>query len=507
MGFRNLRSFNLALLEKQGWRLLTKPDTLVSRIFKARYYPQGFFFTSDIGHNPSYVWRSVLEAHPLVLKGVRWTVGDGTSISILGEPWLPDAQNPFVSSQHPALSSKRVCNLLVLDGSGWDEEVVVDLFEQREQRLILQIPVQYGHDQDKITWIGEVLSLFTVKSAHRMMEEMNGENTHDAAALEVFWKKFWALKLPPKMKNLVWRACQGCLPTMIQLRTKRVHVSTICLVCDSHEESIYHALVDCPTAQLCWNREGIVTVLQNNADFLDWCNSNFLVLDSNKKKRLVALCWSIWNARNDKVWNNKLLSAESIVYSAKIYLNQWLVAHSYNVIYPSAGFVLGDGAEQRQPPLENSIKVNVDGAIFADTNQFGVGFVVHNTQGLLIEGVTKLFQVPATPEFVEALGVKEALSWIKRNRSYQVAVETDCLVFIQALRSSIEMISMFGQVVNDCKVLLKELQHVSVFFVRRSANKVTHNFARASLSYPDCSFNFGSVPINLLPSLVAEFNG
>uniref|UniRef100_A0A803NHG8 Reverse transcriptase domain-containing protein n=1 Tax=Cannabis sativa TaxID=3483 RepID=A0A803NHG8_CANSA len=88
MGFRNLRSFNLALLGKQGWSLLTKPDTLVSAILKARYYPWGSFFTTDIGNNPNYVWRSVLEARQLVLKGVRWTVGDGTSISVLGEPWL-----------------------------------------------------------------------------------------------------------------------------------------------------------------------------------------------------------------------------------------------------------------------------------------------------------------------------------------------------------------------------------------------------------------------------------
>lgn len=37
MGFRSLRDFNLCLLGKQGWRLQSQPETLVSRIFRARY--------------------------------------------------------------------------------------------------------------------------------------------------------------------------------------------------------------------------------------------------------------------------------------------------------------------------------------------------------------------------------------------------------------------------------------------------------------------------------------
>lgn len=41
IGFRNLRDFNIALLGSQVWRLVTYPDKLVSRIFKARYYPSG----------------------------------------------------------------------------------------------------------------------------------------------------------------------------------------------------------------------------------------------------------------------------------------------------------------------------------------------------------------------------------------------------------------------------------------------------------------------------------
>ena len=41
LGFCDLRLFNLALLGKQGWNLLTKPRTLVARVFKEKYFPSG----------------------------------------------------------------------------------------------------------------------------------------------------------------------------------------------------------------------------------------------------------------------------------------------------------------------------------------------------------------------------------------------------------------------------------------------------------------------------------
>ena len=42
-GFRKLHEFNVAMLGKQGWRLLSEPTSLMARIFKARYYPNTFF--------------------------------------------------------------------------------------------------------------------------------------------------------------------------------------------------------------------------------------------------------------------------------------------------------------------------------------------------------------------------------------------------------------------------------------------------------------------------------
>lgn len=51
LGFKSLRNFNLAMLGKQAWRFIQFPDSLLARVFKARYYPNSSFFEAPIGSN------------------------------------------------------------------------------------------------------------------------------------------------------------------------------------------------------------------------------------------------------------------------------------------------------------------------------------------------------------------------------------------------------------------------------------------------------------------------
>ncbi|CAL2259999.1 unnamed protein product [Prunus armeniaca] len=60
LGFRELTSFNQALLCKQGWRLLEFPHSLIARMLKARYFPHSDFLAASSGSLPSFTWQSLL---------------------------------------------------------------------------------------------------------------------------------------------------------------------------------------------------------------------------------------------------------------------------------------------------------------------------------------------------------------------------------------------------------------------------------------------------------------
>lgn len=56
MGFRDIYAFNLAMLAKQAWQLLTETHSLFYRVYKARYFPLCTFMDAELGTNPSFVW-------------------------------------------------------------------------------------------------------------------------------------------------------------------------------------------------------------------------------------------------------------------------------------------------------------------------------------------------------------------------------------------------------------------------------------------------------------------
>lgn len=42
----------------------------LSRVIEAKYYPLGDFQTTQLGHQPSYIWMNILVARPYLLQGV-----------------------------------------------------------------------------------------------------------------------------------------------------------------------------------------------------------------------------------------------------------------------------------------------------------------------------------------------------------------------------------------------------------------------------------------------------
>ncbi|KAH1106857.1 hypothetical protein J1N35_010625 [Gossypium stocksii] len=90
MGFRNLTHFNIALLAKQGWRLLRNPNSLLARTFKAKYYNESDFLNSSLGNVPSFTWRSIWTSKGLLLKGLGWRIGNGRKVSIWEDSWIPE---------------------------------------------------------------------------------------------------------------------------------------------------------------------------------------------------------------------------------------------------------------------------------------------------------------------------------------------------------------------------------------------------------------------------------
>ena len=98
MGFRNFKIFNLAMVAKQGRRFLSKPDSLVARVFKSRYFPQSSFLGAKLSNNPSFAWRSIWNSRQLLLYGCRWRIGHGQRVSVMNDLWVRGVHGSWILS-------------------------------------------------------------------------------------------------------------------------------------------------------------------------------------------------------------------------------------------------------------------------------------------------------------------------------------------------------------------------------------------------------------------------
>ncbi|KAB2086842.1 hypothetical protein ERO13_A04G050550v2 [Gossypium hirsutum] len=82
MGFQDLHLFNLALLGRQVWRLMTQKDTLCFKVLSAKYFPDGDVLRHKHCDKHSFTWASIAKATDALKDGFMWQVGDDNTIDI-----------------------------------------------------------------------------------------------------------------------------------------------------------------------------------------------------------------------------------------------------------------------------------------------------------------------------------------------------------------------------------------------------------------------------------------
>ncbi|CAN1144857.1 hypothetical protein LINPERHAP2_LOCUS14344 [Linum perenne] len=72
---------NLFLLARQGWKIVTEPNSLLTRVLKGKYFHDSNFFSAEEGSCPSWGWSSILASRDLLIQGLRCQVGTGSQIA------------------------------------------------------------------------------------------------------------------------------------------------------------------------------------------------------------------------------------------------------------------------------------------------------------------------------------------------------------------------------------------------------------------------------------------
>ena len=308
-----IHEFNLALLAKKLWRLVQYPDSLVARVLKGRYYRMTSPLRAVSPSSPSYVWTSILATRKLLLLRIRQKIHSGYEVRVWEDPWIPTRPARLAIPVAPVMNSNmRVSDLINQNSKEWDEGTLDDYVHPGDIPLICSMAISSTHRHDTFCWEYTRNGQYTVKSGYWVAQNLL-KPEDEKVILEPSITKLqafsWKLKAPRKICHLIWQVITGRVAVTKNLVRRNMRCDNYCPRCGEAEESVTHAIFECPPALQAWSLSATPTSpgifpassVYTNMDYLFWRKKNIITLDQDMNPH-PWIIWYIWKARNDKLF-------------------------------------------------------------------------------------------------------------------------------------------------------------------------------------------------------------
>src|SRR5207237_2215158 len=130
-----------AMLARQAWRILVFPGTLCAQVLRAKYFPGKSILEATAKDGISYTWRSILKGVQLLKEGLIWRIGDGRSVNIWRDPWIPRSSTRKVFMPLRGSLLHMVADLINPITGNWDKQLVKETFWEEDAKFILSLPL------------------------------------------------------------------------------------------------------------------------------------------------------------------------------------------------------------------------------------------------------------------------------------------------------------------------------------------------------------------------------
>ncbi|XP_048622593.1 uncharacterized protein LOC106430409 [Brassica napus] len=402
-----IHEFNLALLAKQLWRLVQFPDSLVVRVLRGRYYRLSSPLRVNAATGPSYVWTSISAARNLLLLGIRQKIHSGYEVKVWEDPWIPTNPARLAAPMAPVMHpNMRVSDLINQESKDWDVGLLENYVHPDDIPFIRSLAISSTHHRDSYCWNFTRNGQYTVKSGYWVAQNLLNK-TEEREVLD------------PITRNLVRR---------------NMRCDNYCPRCGEAEETVTHAIFECPPALQVWSLASTptspnifpVSSIYTNMDYLFW-RKNSIIEPDRDRGPYPWIIWYIWKARNEKLFRGIDRDPLELVRHAESECQAWFDAN--DVVQP---VTQANTNEEPQAISLGNICL-LDGSWMSSANFSGCGWAWMDGSGNAQLMGTRNF-----PRRESALHSEvEALRWAMENmlqHSNCQSFGTDCKELIAMVR-------------------------------------------------------------------------
>ncbi|XP_042974832.1 uncharacterized protein LOC122306468 [Carya illinoinensis] len=485
LGFRDFNSFNMALLAKNGWNLLQSPTSLPATILRQKYFPHGSILKAKVGARPSLAWRSLHAGLSLLKEGLLWRIGDGKQVRIWEDRWLPRPHflAPRIEAGAPT-QRNVVADLINPSLRTWNDHSLHEMFTQQDIEVIKTVPITLGSRGDRLIWGCTQNGLFSVKSGYHLHQEIHANpeagpsKPKDQSEL---WKGVWKLQVPNGVKVFIWRACNEGLPTLANLKRRKIVAESTCPICGRVEETADHALWSCSAARDVWCQASkpIQKLSLEVGSFKEVWQQITDKLPAARIEEVGSIMRLIWTRRNEVVHGKAFRHPNSILVKAQDDLYCYKLAIQGRVSCRAAE--TSKCPQKWITPPVGEYKLNWDAAINQPLNQVGIGAIIRDCNGQVLGTMRARRELNLSPFTAEAYALMMAVIFCKEAGFRSIIFEGDSLKVVEGMQKKAKDWSQGGLIIEDTKLLLQDLVRWKFCHTKRDSNMAAHLLAKNAL--------------------------
>ncbi|KAL2941204.1 hypothetical protein RDABS01_029554, partial [Bienertia sinuspersici] len=232
-----------------GWRLLSEPATLWSRVVRGKYcHGRCDIDMFQPKQNCSNLWKGLVENAKFISEGAQTAVGNGKSTLFWDHKWATN--KPLIDlavkevPQHclGAIVEEMWCNT---NGWKWDEFVkylplsVLKLIQSHELTPNEEV-------EDLLFWNGATSGGFTIKSVLKIIRQEDDQPNDDA------WEWVWSAPAQNRVKFFLWLVMHDRILSNENRVKRGLSDDRSCPLCHHGYETTLHLLRDYDAAKQIW---------------------------------------------------------------------------------------------------------------------------------------------------------------------------------------------------------------------------------------------------------------
>lgn len=163
LGFRDIKEFNDSLLAKLSWRILNRPESLISRVLLGRYCYNSLFLECESKGNMSHGWKGILAGKEVLKK--EWAGSSAMAKASKSGKILGSQQH---NRRHcmALQQSKTVSDLLTNSRNAWNLPEIRKHLPHYEE-IIRQLHPNTLKPPDRMVWLPESSGILLVVKTGR----------------------------------------------------------------------------------------------------------------------------------------------------------------------------------------------------------------------------------------------------------------------------------------------------------------------------------------------------